>query len=126
MSEATAHKPNHPYHLVDPSPWPVVGALAAGAFTGGMVLYMHDKVGFWGVLPGIFLILATMVGWWRDVIKEAEFQGHHTPVVQIGMVWRKTNPLAAQFARIAEIVRETGMNKQGLLNGYDDGKRPPR
>jgi cytochrome c oxidase subunit 3 len=85
MSEATMHKPNHPYHLVDPSWWPVVGALGAGAFTGGMVLYMHDKVGFWGVLPGIFMILGTMVGWWRDVIKEAEFQGHHTPVVQIGM-----------------------------------------
>jgi cytochrome c oxidase subunit III len=85
MSEATTHKPNHPYHLVDPSPWPVVGALAAGAFTIGMVFYMHGKVGFWGVLPGIFLILATMVGWWRDVIKEAEHQGHHTAVVQIGM-----------------------------------------
>ena len=38
----TAHKPNHPYHLVDPSPWPVVGAIAAGLFTVGMVLYMHD------------------------------------------------------------------------------------
>ena len=22
--------------------------------------------------------------WWRDVIEEAEFQGHHTSVVQIG------------------------------------------
>jgi cytochrome c oxidase subunit 3 len=31
------------------------------------------------------MILGTMVAWWRDVIKEAEFQGHHTPVVQIGM-----------------------------------------
>ena len=24
-----------------------------------------------------------MMMWWRDVIREAEFQGHHTRVVQI-------------------------------------------
>ena len=23
--------------------------------------------------------------WWRDVVREAEYQGHHTPIVQIGM-----------------------------------------
>ena len=26
-----------------------------------------------------------MFFWWRDVIREAEHQGHHTPIVQIGM-----------------------------------------
>ena len=29
--------------------------------------------------------MTTMFFWWRDVLKEAEFQGHHTPIVQIGM-----------------------------------------
>ncbi|HEY4161672.1 MAG TPA: cytochrome c oxidase subunit 3 [Dongiaceae bacterium] len=91
MSDVAAHKPNHPYHLVDPSPWPVVGALAGGAFTMGMVLYMHDKAVFghkFGILniaPGVLLILLTMLLWWRDVVKEAEFQHHHTQVVQIGL-----------------------------------------
>ena len=28
MAESAAHQ-KHPYHLVDPSPWPVVGALSA-------------------------------------------------------------------------------------------------
>jgi cytochrome c oxidase subunit 3 len=32
---------------------------------------------------GVIGILYTFVGWWRDVIKEAEFQGFHTRVVQI-------------------------------------------
>jgi cytochrome c oxidase subunit 3 len=87
----TAHKPNHPYHLVDPSPWPVVGAIAAGLFTVGMVLYMHDlpvfghKFGLASIIPGVIGILGTMVLWWRDVVKEGEFQGHHSPVVQIGL-----------------------------------------
>jgi len=74
----------HPYHLVDPSPWPVVGAAAAGVTTVGAVLFMHDVTPW--VLPiGFLLILVTMALWWRDVVKEATFQGHHTPVVQLGM-----------------------------------------
>jgi cytochrome c oxidase subunit III len=87
----TAHKPSHPYHLVDPSPWPVVGAIAGGLFTVGMVLYMHDiavfgqKFGLWNIAPGLALIFATMYFWWRDVVKEGEVQGHHNPVVQIGL-----------------------------------------
>lgn len=85
MSDA-AHKPNHPYHLIDPSPWPLVGSIAGGVFTMGMVLYMHNKVGFaLAVLPGVALILLTMFGWWRDVVKEAEVDKAHNPVVQIGL-----------------------------------------
>lgn len=34
------------------------------------------------------------------------------PTRTIGMVWRKTNPLAPQFTRIAQIVREIGLQKQ--------------
>lgn len=34
------------------------------------------------------------------------------PSRTIGMVWRKTNPLAPQFTRIADIVRDIGLLKQ--------------
>lgn len=34
------------------------------------------------------------------------------PTRTIGMVWRKSNPLSAQFATIAEIVRDAGLKKQ--------------
>ncbi len=74
----------HPYHLVDPSPWPIVGAIAAGVLTTGGVIYMHSGV-WWVVALGFLLVLLTMAMWWRDVIREATFQGHHTPVVQIGL-----------------------------------------
>jgi cytochrome c oxidase subunit 3 len=79
-----AQDAKHPYHLVDPSPWPVVGAIGAGVLTVGLVLFMHD-IADWVWPIGIVLILLTMLLWWRDVVKEATFQGHHTPVVQIGM-----------------------------------------
>ena len=87
----TAHQPNHPYHLVDPSPWPIVGAIAAGLLAVGIIFYMHDlsafghKFGLASIAPGVALMLLTMFLWWRDVVKEGEFQGHHSPVVQIGL-----------------------------------------
>jgi cytochrome c oxidase subunit 3 len=67
--------PKHPYHLVDPSPWPIVSSVAAGLLAFGGILYMH----------GVIAVLACMAVWWRDVIREATFQGMHTPVVQLGL-----------------------------------------
>ena len=39
---AEAHAKGHTYHLVDPSPWPIVGAVGALALTAGLVMFMHD------------------------------------------------------------------------------------
>ncbi|MFQ5774720.1 MAG: cytochrome c oxidase subunit 3 [Kiloniellaceae bacterium] len=86
MTEAHihGHVQKHPYHLVDPSPWPVVGAVAAGTLAVGGVLFMHD-VTPWLIPVGAVLILLTMALWWRDVVREATFEGYHTPIVQIGL-----------------------------------------
>ncbi|MGH7088409.1 MAG: cytochrome c oxidase subunit 3, partial [Stellaceae bacterium] len=77
-------EPKHPYHLVDPSPWPILGAIAAGIAFGGGVMFLHGRT-TWVLVLGILCILAIMFVWWRDVIREAVFQGHHTKVVQIGL-----------------------------------------
>jgi cytochrome c oxidase subunit 3 len=84
MSQAHGHTQKHPYHLVDPSPWPLVGSLGGGTLAVGMVLYMHEVTG-WLIPVGILLVLLTMFLWWRDVVREAEVEGHHTPIVQIGL-----------------------------------------
>jgi cytochrome c oxidase subunit 3 len=79
-----AHAPKHPYHLVDPSPWPIVGTIAAGATMVGAVMFMHG--GWPWLLPiGFIGILATMFFWFRDVVREATFQHLHTPIVQLGL-----------------------------------------
>ena len=31
----------HPYHLVDPSPWPLIGAVGAGLTVVGVILAAH-------------------------------------------------------------------------------------
>jgi len=80
-----AHAQQHDYHLVNPSPWPLVGSASAFIMAIGLLNWMHEM--FLGGGPILFLlgllgVLYTMFGWWRDVIKEAH-EGHHTPVVQI-------------------------------------------
>ncbi|MAJ35775.1 MAG: cytochrome c oxidase subunit 3 [Candidatus Puniceispirillum sp. TMED52] len=76
----------HPYHLVEPSPWPALGSMAALTMAIGGVLFMHEHAyGGYLMMLGLALVLATMFYWWRDVVREAEYQGHHTPIVQIGM-----------------------------------------
>jgi LysR family transcriptional regulator, hydrogen peroxide-inducible genes activator len=42
------------------------------------------------------------------------------PSRTIGMVWRKTNPLAAQLSLVAEIVRDVGLRKIGLPKDLAD------
>lgn len=83
---SSVNKQLHGYHLVDPSPWPFVGSMACLMTTLGGVMYMHSVIGGAGVLfSGIVMIMVTMILWWRDIIREATFQGHHTHVVQKGL-----------------------------------------
>ena len=79
----------HDYHLVNPSPWPLVGSIAATVMAVGGVIAMKGLFGLpkgdlTVLLAGLAGVLLTMAGWWRDVTIEAN-QGDHTPVVGIGL-----------------------------------------
>ena len=77
---------NHSYHLVEPSPWPAVGAAAGFVLALGGAMYMHEyEYGGITSLVGFGLVFLTMFYWWRDIVREGEFQGHHSPIVQIGL-----------------------------------------
>ncbi len=86
MTEAYAQQGHHkhPYHLVDPSPWPIVGALAAFSMFVGLLMLMHFDQ-WWLFIVGLVAVLVVMFFWFRDVVREATFESHHTPVVQIGL-----------------------------------------
>ena len=74
---------NHPYHLVNPSVWPLIGAASALTMFGGLVMWMHDKpYGSYIFFAGVLGIVFTMFSWWADVIREAH-GGDHTPIVQL-------------------------------------------
>jgi cytochrome c oxidase subunit III len=76
---ADAHAKHHDYHLVDPSPWPIIGAIAAFITAVGAVVWMHGSAP-WVMAIGFLGILYTMFMWWRDIIAEAH-KGDHTAVV---------------------------------------------
>jgi cytochrome c oxidase subunit 3 len=91
---AEAHTKHHDYHLVDPSPWPAIGAVGAFLMALGLIFAMHTELPAeatggevffrkWALpLPGLLIILYVMYGWWADVVKEAH-RGDHTRVVQL-------------------------------------------
>lgn len=77
---------SNPYHLVDPSPWPLLTAFSAFVLLSGSVLYMHSyQNGGLVFFFGLILLVYATICWWRDVIREATFEGHHTKGVQIGL-----------------------------------------
>jgi len=79
-------KTKHSFHLVDPSPWPLVASLGAFMLTIGGVLYMHKfQDGFNLLLTGLLIIFYVMFTWWRDIIREATFENQHSFAVQRGL-----------------------------------------
>nr|YP_011011072.1 cytochrome c oxidase subunit III [Cymoninus sechellensis]WPW49240.1 cytochrome c oxidase subunit III [Cymoninus sechellensis] len=75
---------NHPYHLVDQSPWPLTGSIGAMTMTTGMVLWFH-KNEIYLLNLGLMISLLTMYQWWRDIVREGTYQGKHTIKVVNGL-----------------------------------------
>ena len=79
----------HDYHLVKPSPWPLLASLAmltmvlgaAGSMKG---LWFVEQGNWWGPVPGFIALVFVLIGWWGDVLKESR-GGDHTEVVQISL-----------------------------------------
>jgi cytochrome c oxidase subunit 3 len=73
-----------PYHLVDPSPWPILGALGGALTLTGIALaaHFHNYIMFGA---GLLITLTVMVFWWRDVLRESRTPGMHSSIVQLGL-----------------------------------------
>jgi len=89
----SVHGQPHPFHLVRPSPWPILTSFSLGLTAVGAVLGMHNIIskmnGFdihWGYLffAGLACLLGCMFGWWRDVINEGVVEHAHTPIAKLG------------------------------------------
>lgn len=73
----------HPFHLVEPSPWPIYCGLTLLELTAELVFIMHGF--FFSILFLIFSfvsLISTMCLWFRDIISEGTYIGNHTLAVQ--------------------------------------------
>ena len=78
---------HHPYHMVDPSPWPLSLSFALLVTTISAVMYMHGFTnGGYFLSLGLILTATGMALWFRDVIIEGTYLGHHTEQVKKGIV----------------------------------------
>jgi cytochrome c oxidase subunit 3 len=79
----------HDFHLVKPSPWPLLASLGLFVIMAGMAGYMKGlfflpKGSLIAVGVGFLFLFYVLFGWWGDVIKESR-AGDHKPVVQISL-----------------------------------------
>ncbi|MFM9890196.1 MAG: cytochrome c oxidase subunit 3 [Rickettsiales bacterium] len=76
----------HPYHLVNPSPWPIIMAFSMLTFVVGAALALHhEPAGHPVLFLGFASIIACCFAWWRDVIREGRVDHAHTSRVRLGL-----------------------------------------
>ena len=75
-----------PYHLVDPSPWPILVSFSLLSLMLGAVMYMQGfPYGNYLITLGFTITLFSMSLWFRDVTTEGTYLGNHTTQVQKGL-----------------------------------------
>nr|YP_010389925.1 cytochrome c oxidase subunit III [Ahlbergia ferrea]UPU96026.1 cytochrome c oxidase subunit III [Ahlbergia ferrea] len=77
---------NHPYHLVDYSPWPLTSAIGSFTLVTGLIKWFHN-FNLNVFMLGYLIIILSMYQWWRDIYRESTFQGKHTILVSKGLRW---------------------------------------
>ncbi|MBT3332269.1 MAG: cytochrome c oxidase subunit 3, partial [Rhodospirillaceae bacterium] len=74
----------HPWHLVEPSPWPILAAVSAAVMAVGLIVFMHEDSP-WLLILGLVLVMGVFTGWLRDVVAEAQGGIFHSELVQKGL-----------------------------------------
>nr|QSL98477.1 cytochrome c oxidase subunit III [Mileewa alara] len=75
---------NHPFHLVNNSPWPITGSVGVMTMVSGLI-YWFNMLNMNLLVMGTMIVILTMFQWWRDIIRESTFQGYHTKKVTLSM-----------------------------------------
>jgi hypothetical protein len=76
----------HPFHLVNPSPWPLTTSFSLFSLTTSAAMTMHGFVfAYVFFFFSLFSVIYSMSLWFRDVISEGTYLGNHTLAVQRGL-----------------------------------------
>ena len=74
----------HPYHLVNPSPWPFCISLGVLCLTLNTVAYFHIGL-LIPLLISFIIIIIFMIIWFKDINIESNIEGFHTNIVITGL-----------------------------------------
>jgi len=74
----------HPFHLVSPSPWPILTSFSALLFVSGLV-FSFSSSGPFLLSLGFVLLAMSCLFWWSNVVRESSTLGFHTIRVQLGL-----------------------------------------
>jgi heme/copper-type cytochrome/quinol oxidase subunit 3 len=83
----------HPFHLVNPSPWPFFIGLFLLLSLFLCVMFLHqDEIhtypcaySQYSYLFSLLCFFITVTAWFNDIVLESTFQGYHTQKVQHGL-----------------------------------------
>lgn len=124
---------NHPFHIVEPSPWPISTAFSLLFLTLGAAMLMHGhaigKILFPLGTIGLFFCLYS---WWGRVIKEGRVEKSHSSEVRnglrIGMAIFILSEVMFFFAFFWSFFKAS-LFPEGILQGIWDisaGSWPPK
>ena len=74
----------HPWHIPEPSPWPILGTVSGFIMAIGGIWYMHEGP-IWLLGVGFALLIFTFYGWWRQVVIESNTVGMHSEQTKVGL-----------------------------------------
>jgi len=77
----------HYFHIVEKSPWPILRSFRSLILTLRLINLIHNK-NFLFLLLALLIIFINIFQWWRDISREATFQGHHTIIIKSILKWR--------------------------------------
>lgn len=80
------HEADHPYHVLEPSPYPILTSFSLLLLVVGGVMWMHRyEFGMPITIAGMAAVVACCFFWWRSTIYEGLVEKAHNPVVQHGL-----------------------------------------
>jgi len=75
---------NNFYHLVEKSPWPLLGSLRVLLLVRGFInIFLTSKT--INIFIGLFSVIIIIYKWWQDITRESRFQGLHYFKVIVGL-----------------------------------------
>lgn len=94
---SASHEQSHPYHVLEPSPYPIATSFSLLLLVAGGVMWMHKHM--WGMpvtMAGLLAVLICCFYWWRSTIREGIFDKAHNHVVQSGLRFGMTLFIASE------------------------------